>query len=145
MQSNPALRPSRSYHPRRPSMSFKKMHVEAAASSQQSTENSRNLNARKKLILQCQRMLFGAYRADQYADPDGFMIQLGMVLEQYSDEIVVYVTDPRTGVQRDSVWPPSIAEVVRACNACHAELQRIERFRNWGRNNDRKLESPKGN
>ena len=89
-------------------------------------------------------MLFGAYRADQYADPDGFMIQLGMVLEQYSDEIVVYVTDPRTGVQRDSVWPPSIAEVVRACNACHAELQRIERFRNWGRNNDRKLESPKG-
>jgi hypothetical protein len=90
-------------------------------------------------------MLFGAYRADQYADPDGFMMQLGVVLEQYSDEIVVYVTDPRTGVQRGSVWPPSIAEVVRACNARNAEVQRSERYRNWGRNNDRKLESPKGN
>ncbi len=126
-------------------MSFKKMHVEAEASSQQSTENSRNLKARKKLILQCQRMLFGAYRADQYADPDGFMVSLGMVLEQYADEIVVYVTDPRTGVQRGSVWPPSIAEVVRACVVRNAELQRTERYRNWGRNNDRKLESPKGN
>src|SRR5216684_3461108 len=114
MQSNPALCRSRSYHPRRPSMSFKKMDVEAEASSQQSTENSRNLSARKKLILQCQRMLFCAYRADQYAD-----------------EIVVYVTDPRTGVQRGSVFPPTIAEVVRACDAHNAELQRIERYRNW--------------
>ena len=81
-------------------MSFKKMDVQAEASSQQSTENSRTLSARKKLILQCQRMLFGSYRADQYPDPEGFMVSLGMVLEQYSDEIVVYVTDPRTGVQR---------------------------------------------
>jgi hypothetical protein len=90
-------------------------------------------------------MLFGAYRADQYADPDGFMVLLGMVLEQYSGEIVVYVTDPRTGVQRGSVFPPSIAEVVSACDARNAELQRIERYNNWGRNNDRKLESPRGN
>ena len=90
-------------------------------------------------------MLFCAYRAYQYPDPDGFMVQLGMVLEQYSDEIVVYVTDPRTGVQRRSVWPPSIAEVVSACDARNAELQRIERYNNWGRNNDRKLESPRGN
>src|SRR3979409_2398009 len=130
MQSNPAPCQSRSYHPRRPSMSFKKMDVQAEASSQQSTEHSRTLSARKKLILQCQRMLFGSYRADQYPDPEGFMVSLGMVLEQYSDEIVVYVTDPRTGVQRRSVWPPSIAEVVSACNARHAELQRIERYKN---------------
>jgi hypothetical protein len=90
-------------------------------------------------------MLFGSYRADQYPDPEGFMVSLGMVLEQYSDVIVVYVTDPRTGVQRRSVWPPSIAEVVSACDARHAELQRIERYKNWGRNNDRRLENPKDN
>jgi hypothetical protein len=89
-------------------------------------------------------MLFGAYRADQYADPDGFTVQLGMVLEQYSDDIVVYVTDPRTGIQRSIRWPPTIAEVVSACDARHAELQRIERYRNWGRN-ERRLESPKDN
>jgi hypothetical protein len=90
-------------------------------------------------------MLFGAYRADQYADPDGFMVQLGMVLEQYSDDIVVYVTDPRTGIQRSIRWPPTIAEVVSACDARNAELQRIERYMNWGRNNERQLESPKDN
>ena len=93
--------------------------------------------------MQCQRMLFSAYRADQYADPDGFVVSLGMVLEQYSDGVILYVTDPRTGIQRRSTWPPSIAEVVRACDDRHAELLRIERYKNWGRNNDHKLEAPK--
>src|ERR1700694_2849012 len=88
-------------------------------------------------------MLFGAYRADQYPDPDVFMASLGMVLEQYSDEIVVYVTDPRTGIQRTIRWPPTIAEVVSACDARNAELQRSNRYRNWGRNNELKLETPK--
>jgi hypothetical protein len=88
-------------------------------------------------------MLFSAYRADQYADPDGFMTSLGMVLEQYSDEVVLYVTNPRTGVQRRSVWPPSIAEVVSACDARHAELHRRKRYENWGRNNNQQLEGPK--
>jgi hypothetical protein len=90
-------------------------------------------------------MLFSAYRTEQYADPDGFMVSLGIVLEQYCDEVVLYVTNPRTGIQRRSIWPPSIAEVVRACDARQAELHRIERYKNWGRNNDPKLEGPKVN
>ncbi len=42
------------------------------------------------------------------------MNSLGAVLEQFPDEIVVYITDPRTGIQRRSKWPPTISEVIEA-------------------------------
>src|SRR6266436_1572594 len=98
MPSKLARCPQSPYHQWRSSMSLKKMDVEAEASSQRSTEKSPNSSARRKLILRCQRILFSAYRADQYADPDGFMVSMGMVLEQYPDDVIVYITDPRTGV-----------------------------------------------
>jgi hypothetical protein len=66
------------------------------------------------LILRCQKILFSAYRADQYADAEGFMTSLGAVLEQFPDEVIVYITDPRTGIQRRSKWPPTISEVIEA-------------------------------
>jgi hypothetical protein len=50
--------------------------------------------------LQRQRILFSAYRTDQYSDPDGYLTSLGMVLEQYPDEVILFITDPRTGVHR---------------------------------------------
>lgn len=62
-------------------------------------------------------MLFSAYRRDEYADPDGFVAQLGLVLEGYDEATIIAVTDPRTGIQRRSKWPPTIAEVVEACEA----------------------------
>jgi hypothetical protein len=80
--------------------------------------------------LQRQRILYSAYRADQYADGEGYMTQLGMVFEQYPDEVVIWVTDPRTGVQRSSKWPPSISEVVEACDNRSAYLARLERYVN---------------
>lgn len=43
------------------------------------------------------------------------MVSLGAVLEQFPDEVVTYITDPRTGIQRRSKWPPTISEVVEAC------------------------------
>lgn len=69
-------------------------------------------------------MIFSAYRIDQFADPEGFKVQLGAIMEQYPDEVIVYVSDPRTGIQRRSKWPPTISEIVEACDD-HAEL--IER------------------
>lgn len=45
------------------------------------------------------------------------MLQLGMVLERYSDDVIRAVSDPRTGIQRRCKFPPSIAEVVEACEA----------------------------
>lgn len=38
------------------------------------------------------------------------------MLEQYPDEVINYVCDPRTGIQRRSKWPPTISEMVDACD-----------------------------
>lgn len=54
-------------------------------------------------------------------------------MEQYPNEVVIYVTDPRTGVQRGQKFPPTISEIVEACDGRVAELHRNERFRNWGK------------
>jgi hypothetical protein len=78
-------------------------------------------------------MLISAYRADQYSDPEGYMASLGMVLEQYPDDVVVYITDPRTGIQRRRKWPPAISEIVEACDQHHQYLNRIDHFKNWGK------------
>lgn len=86
--------------------------------------------------------MFSSYRKDQYDDPDSFMVQLGMVLEQYPDEVCRFVTDPRTGIQRRIKWPPTISEIVEACDAHAGHLKRVERFQNWGRSN-LMLEGPK--
>ncbi len=62
-------------------------------------------------------------------------MSLGLILEQYPDEVIKFVTDPRTGIQRRSKWPPSIAEIVEACDECATNIKRRERFTNWGKNN----------
>lgn len=63
------------------------------------------------------KMLFSAYRLDQYADPDGFMVQAASVLNEYSDAVVSYVTNPKTGIQRRQKWPPTVFEIGEACDA----------------------------
>src|SRR4051812_1523941 len=118
-------------------------HDPAAASSAPSSENSQALK-RKSLILRCQGMLYSAYRTDQYADPDGFMASLGLVFSQYPNDVIEYVTDPRTGVQRGKVFPPSIAEIVSACDTRLADNARLRRYMNWGKNDSAPLlEGPK--
>lgn len=73
------------------------------------------------------------------------MVSLGMVLEQYPNDVVIYITDPRTGVQRHLKWPPTISEVVEACDNRIAELKRNERYRSWGKNDPLMLEAPREN
>ena len=85
------------------------------ASQTTSGENLPNSGERKALILRCQLALFSSYRADQYADPEGFKNSLGAVLEGFPDEVIRYVCDPRTGIQRRLKWPPAISEIVEAC------------------------------
>jgi hypothetical protein len=121
-------------------MEMEKLKVEA--SSRPSTGQSNN-QSRKTLILQRQRILFSCYRTDQFGDPEGYLASLGMVLEQYPDEVIEYVTDPRTGVQRRSDWPPTICKIVEACDARVSELRSNEQFRNWGSRNAPLLEAPR--
>lgn len=48
-----------------------------------------------------------------------------MVLEQYPNEVILYITDPRTGIQRHSKWPPTIAEIIVACDKRMQHLARM--------------------
>ncbi len=66
--------------------------------------------------MRCLLALFTSYRLDQFADPDGFKVNIGAVLEQYPNEVIVYVCDPRTGIQRRCKWPPTVSEIVDACD-----------------------------
>jgi len=53
------------------------------------------------------------------------MNSLGAVLEQFPDEVVVFITDPRTGIQRRSKWPPTISEVIEAGEQHQDHLTRL--------------------
>ena len=61
------------------------------------------------------QFLFSAYRRDDFSDPEGFVAQLGTILTDFPEEVVNYVTSPKTGLQRRSKWPPTISEVLSAC------------------------------
>lgn len=74
-------------------------------------------------------VLFSAYRRVDFADPDGFVAQLGAILSEFDDEVVIHVTSPQTGLQRRSKWPPSIAEVLEACEAHRDFLRRSRKAR----------------
>lgn len=52
------------------------------------------------------------------------MASLGVVLEGFPDEVIIYITDPRTGIQRRSKWPPTISEVIEAAEEHQAHLAR---------------------
>jgi hypothetical protein len=75
------------------------------------------------LIARQVEILFSAYRRADYEDPRGFILQLGSVLEDYRDDVIIHVTSPKTGIQRRLKWPPSIAEVVEACDACEESFR----------------------
>jgi hypothetical protein len=76
-------------------------------------------------------MLLSAYRRDDYADPDSFVAQLGIVLAEYPDEIVDYVTDPRTGIQRRQKFPPNLQEVGEACEERRRYLAKQKELDQW--------------
>jgi hypothetical protein len=90
------------------------------------------------LIAKQIEVLFSAYRRADYADPVGFVAQLGAILEGYPEDVIVYVTSPQTGLQRRLTFPPSIPEVVKACDERVAELHRQRQAEDWA---ERKRES----
>lgn len=57
------------------------------------------------------------------------MVSLGMVLEQFPDDVIVYVTSPRTGIQRRMKWPPTINEIVEVCEEQMAYIERMKQPR----------------
>lgn len=102
-------------------------------SSRPSIDESQRQKSRKSLIERCQRIIFSAYRTDQYGDPEGYIDSLNLVFGQYPNDVVKYVSDPRTGVQRDCEWPPTIAKIVAACDARMGEIAKLKRLQDWGK------------
>lgn len=94
----------------------------------QNQSSQHSTSSKAALIVRQVRVLFSAYRRADFADPEGFIAQLGIVLEDYSDAVIIAVTHPRTGLQRRSEWPPSIAKVVEACEAESAAIATSRRL-----------------
>src|SRR5262245_50014082 len=78
-----------------------------------STPQTKSDNA---LVTRAIKMIFSAYRKDDYADAKGFVAQLGTILQTYPPSVVEHISSPMTGIQRKSKWPPNIADIVEACN-----------------------------
>jgi hypothetical protein len=85
--------------------------------------------AKPEVISRAIQMLFSAYRRDDFTDAEGFVAQLGVILTDFPEEVVTYVTGPRTGIQRRSKWPPTISEIVEACESHQDYLARVRRAR----------------
>src|SRR6185369_15212402 len=92
-------------------------------SSKPSTESYRG--SRELTAARCGKMIFSAYRRDQYEDPDAFSEQLFLVLKSWDENVIVAVSDPRSSrsLQQQYKFPPTIAEVVAACEE-ESERQR---------------------
>lgn len=74
-------------------------------------------------------LMFGCYRKAEASDPEIYAAATSAVLSEYSQEIIDYVTDPRTGLPSNSQWLPSVYEVRKACNEHKDWLSKIERVR----------------
>lgn len=62
-------------------------------------------------------ILFGCYRKGDANDPEIYTAAVAATLAEYSQEVVEYVTDPRTGLPAKLKWLPSVAEVREACES----------------------------
>lgn len=60
-------------------------------------------------------------------DPKVFLANTVAVLTGYTEEVAAAVCHPRTGIQRRLKWPPSVAELVEACDKEAGEIANRER------------------
>lgn len=57
------------------------------------------------------KTLFGCYRKDEVHDPDTYCAAVAVVLSDYTRQVILFATDPRTGIASKIKWLPNIAEV----------------------------------
>lgn len=73
-------------------------------------------------------LLFGCYRRGDANDPDTYCRAAAAVLSRFSQNVVEYVTDPRTGIPSTCDWLPSVAEIKKACIARQTYLDRLDDY-----------------
>jgi hypothetical protein len=81
-------------------------------------------NAAPEFAVARARLLVGCYRREDFSDPEIAFRAFVSVLARYPEDIVIKVTEPATGIPSKLKWPPSIAEVVDACNEAMAPILR---------------------
>lgn len=60
-------------------------------------------------------VLFGCFRKGDANDPETYTAAVTAILAEYPEEVIQFVTDPRTGIARKNNWLPTLAEVDAAC------------------------------
>lgn len=71
-------------------------------------------------------LMMGCYRKDDFANPAIFIRAAGAVLEEFANVVIENVTAPRTGIQSEASFPPSLAELKARCLRSEAQLRNIE-------------------
>jgi len=105
------------------------------------SNNQLEMKKRRLLVEKCARVLFLAYPKNDYDDPDGAFATFARVLEDYSDFVIRYVSDPKTGIQRHCKFPPRIAELVERCDYIVKYIE-IARPNNAAREIRQRLNAP---
>lgn len=86
--------------------------------------------APEELCLQRVRILSACYRKGEAEDPEIYAAACGAVLSDYPLQVVLRVTDPRTGLPSVSQWLPTVKEIRDACEVIvQAEARREKRDR----------------
>lgn len=77
------------------------------------------------------KILLSSYRRDDYADPDGFVVQVAALFGRQSRNVIVEVTNPlntRSIQRKHPTFPPNIGEVAEAIEAEANEQANIARL-----------------
>src|SRR5262252_6261987 len=71
-------------------------------------------SAKQTFATERARLLLGQFRKGEANDPATFVTAIAAVLARYSEEIILEVTHPFTGMAAKSSWLPTVHEVVQA-------------------------------
>ena len=71
-------------------------------------------------------MLFGCYRKGEANDPEIYTAAIAATLAEFTDDVVEFVTDPRTGLPATCKWLPTVAEVREACKKRAEAVENIK-------------------
>lgn len=86
--------------------------------------------------------MFGCYRKAEASDPDIYAAATAAVLNEYPQEIIDFITDPRTGLPSRLKWLPSVFEVREACDTHMAIAQNMAKLREMAKEKRRIVDSP---
>jgi len=95
------------------------------SSSQMLTSGSQKSAEKVAFSTERARLLLGQFRRGEANDPATFITSVAAVLARYSEAVVLYVTDPRTGLASKGDWLPTIHEIVAECEKLEEAGRRL--------------------